>query len=133
MIHKIKTYGDLLKVLVQMNEAELTQAIQIADPPPNEDEPVECCPCYAIGTVKEYEFYRSRSVNDNKYHADDIVMLIDGNSYGKDGAIAYEGFDLSQPIYSNAGPTSVDDQTCPEGRKSDLTVANKVIIERRVT
>ncbi len=44
----------------------------------------------AIGTVGEFEFEGSRSVVDNKYHADEVVLLIDANPFAEDGAVAYE-------------------------------------------
>ncbi len=92
---EITTYGDLLAKLETMTEAELNQPVQIADPP-NDCRPVELQQGIAIGTVGEFEFEGSRSVIDNRYHADEVVILIDGNPHAEDGAVSY--------LLKNEGP-----------------------------
>src|ERR1035437_7052067 len=108
---ELETYGDLLKFL-QANPQYLDQPIQTVKETPIEDEVQVCCSAIAIGTVKDFEFYRIRSIVDNKFRPDDLVILVDGNPFGEDGAVAYEmnsaNINDMTPIYPKTGPTSID-------------------------
>ncbi len=110
---EIETYRDLLAALQQLTPGQLDQRVQIADPP-CDGKPVPMAQGIAIGTVGEFEFEGSRSVVDNCFHADEVVVLIDGNPHAEDGATAYKlettktsGKPIIRhiPIYGPGGPT----------------------------
>ena len=114
MITDIPTYRHLAAALQAMTDEQLNQPVQIADPPAD-CRPVELLKGLAIATVGELEFAGSRSVVDNRYHADDVVLLVDANPFADDGAVAYElrnegpkdGTPIMRhvPIYDADGPT----------------------------
>jgi hypothetical protein len=121
-MQEIETYNDLLKALTGLSPGQLMQPIQIADPP-NNGKPTAMAQGIAIGTVGELEFEGARSVIDNKYHADEVVLLIDANPFSEDGAIAYEmkkvgpeGRSVMQtiPIYGPSGQTKREEQRAPK-------------------
>lgn len=127
---ELETYRDLLSYLQNASSEYLDQPIQVANPGPNCDEPIELMPGIAIGTVDQMGFFRCRSMVDNKYHAEELVILIDGNPFAKDGAVAYEwksnddtGDIDDVPIYGKEGPTDIKDQTAPQ--KPSGTVATE--------
>jgi hypothetical protein len=118
-MQEVETYGDLLRVLLEMADDELDQLIQIAEPGPNGDEPVELKHGIAIGTVASMEFPGARSTHDNCYHADEVVLLVDGNPFAPDGAIAYEFHSTLEemekhPIYGKNGRTPSELQMAPK-------------------
>jgi hypothetical protein len=59
--------------------------------------------------VNAMGFPACRSTHNNKYCADDVVLLLDGNTFSEDGAIGYDLTD-DVPIYGKDGKTSVSDQ-----------------------
>lgn len=118
---ELATYKDLLDVLQGLTEEQLTQPIQVVQSPASDEWPAELMPGIAIGTVNDFGFYRCRSAIDNKYHAADLVLLIDANPFAQNGAI---GYSLSEcdgdydnlenyPIWGKDGPTDISDQTAP--------------------
>lgn len=113
---EIETYKDLLAALSVLTPEQLAQPIQVADPSPDCSKPVELQCGIALGTVGEFGFEGSRSVVDNKYHADDVVILVDGNPHAEDGATAYVwrsgGFETAS--YGVGGPTKREDQFAPK-------------------
>jgi hypothetical protein len=71
-------------------------------------------PGIAIATVAELGVYKCRSVYDNKYHGDDVVLLLDYNRFAEDGAMAFEfGETGFSPVYGESGPTDAEDQMSP--------------------
>ena len=84
------TYKDLLTYLKTLTDKQLKQPIQIADPSPITEEPVVMQSGIAIGTMKEMEFYAARSVTNNAFNPNEIVILVDGNPFGEDGRIYTE-------------------------------------------
>lgn len=121
MIEEIITYQDLLDALALLTNDQRAQPIQIADPPCN-GKPTALARGIALGTVGEFEFGGCRSSVDNKYHAKEIVLLIDGNPFGEDGAMSYtmkrEGpeekpLSYMVPNYGPGGPTSREEQRPP--------------------
>ena len=121
---EVMTYQDLLDALKTLSPEQLAQPIHVAEPGPNGDIPVELKTGIAIGTVGHLGFSGSRSTVDNKYHADEVVLLIDANPYAPDGAIAY-------PIYWRDGPTPREAQMAPEiSRERKLKTAATVAVQR---
>lgn len=117
----IKTYRDLKKALESLTEDQLNQRLQICDD--FQEDITELKPIIAIGTVSEFELPGSRSCVDNKYHSNELIMLVDHNPFDKDGAIAYElntgGITeindfLGTPIYGKYGQITVEEQTAPK-------------------
>jgi hypothetical protein len=124
-MQSIETWGDLLAALNSLTSEQLRQPVQIAESPAD-CKPVEMQCGIAIGTVGEFEFSGSRSTHDNRYHADDVCLLVDGNSFAEDGAIAYEmkthktnGRPVIRhvPLYGKDGPTPREAQMSPNERK----------------
>ncbi len=113
MIRDIETYQDLFDALAAMTPEQRAQPVQTAKSPCTEDKPVELYCAVAIGTVGEFEFRGTRSIVDNKYHADEVVLLVDVNPFAQGGAIAYEMFDEDRPLYGRGGLTRREDQFAP--------------------
>lgn len=114
---ELKTYRELLAFMENMTEQQLDQPVQVVLPSGDLDKAVELQPGIAIGTVAQMEFYKARSSVDNKYHADEVVLLIDGNPFSVEGAVAYSLSDAddwddmkNHPIYGDGGPTNPADQ-----------------------
>ncbi len=113
------TYEDLLIALNKLTPEQLKQPVQAVLPTPVEDEVQTCLTGIALDTVGNFEFYRCRSIHNNKYCKDDLIILLDTNPYGKDGARYYAWNDEDSeeefsPIYGKEGKTRIEDQTCPE-------------------
>lgn len=111
---ELSTYQDLLAALQELSPEQLAQPVQVATCNGNCAKPVELQPAIALGTVAQMEFFRARSSVDNKYHAEEVVVLFDANPYGEDGAVAYtlgDDGDVSETLYGKDGPTSLADQT----------------------
>jgi hypothetical protein len=92
-IKEIETYRDLLAYLNTLGDLQLDQPIQVLDS--CTEEPVALKGIYAIGTVGDLcacgdgdEFQPTRSTFDNDHHPESVVLLIDANPFGMDGAIA---------------------------------------------
>jgi hypothetical protein len=88
MFKEIETYRDLLKALGELTDVQLAQRLQVIAPSPFSKKELE--PVLAIGTIAGMELEGARSCYDNRYHAEDIVLLTDHNPFGENGAIAYE-------------------------------------------
>jgi hypothetical protein len=102
-IKDLETYRDLLTYLNTLGDAQLDQPIQVLDS--STEEPVALKVIHAIGTVGELcacgdgdEFQPTRSVFDNDHHPESVVLLIDDNPFGRDGAIA-EDLETGERIY----------------------------------
>lgn len=107
---KIRTWEDLARAIAAMTPEERLQPVQCVNPTPNDNDVQECLPGIAFGTVAELQFYACRSSHNNKYCSSDFVLLVDGNPFAEDGAIAYEWDtevgDLDEkPIYGSDGKT----------------------------
>jgi len=112
---EVRTWEDLGAKIATMSPGQRRQPIQCVQPTPNEDEVQEMMQGIAIATVEEFGFYKCRSTHDNKYNAGDVVLLMDGNPFSADGAVAYEwGDEIDTPIYGKGGPTAVELQSSPQ-------------------
>lgn len=134
MLKDVSTYRDLLSALQSMSDEQLNQIVQIADPP-TDCRPVPLAFGIAIGTVGDFEFEGARSVVDNQYHADEVVILIDGNPFASDGAMGYtldkHGPDSKPiirkvPIYGKKGPTSRESQLAATSKEFPQHLAKVV-------
>ncbi len=85
----ITTWGDLLCALHKLSAEQLAQPAQIVKEHPCADKVISAKPVVAIGTVDTLDLRYVRSCKDNRRHGDEIVLLVDGNPYGKDGAVAH--------------------------------------------
>lgn len=117
MVREIETWLDLLQALrqIETNHPDwLQQPIQCAPPEPDHSIPVGLLPGFAIGTVEGFELPGTRSTVDNKYHADELVLLIDHNPFAEDGVVAYNWDGPEDvPIYGKDGPTPLEQQMAP--------------------
>jgi len=110
----------LLKIAIEelMDAGKIDQytPLQIAEPFNDHNKPVTMLTGIAIGTVGDLGLPGERSTYDNKYHADDVVILADSSPFGADGAVAYEWADdgTDKPLYGKDGPTKLEDQMAPE-------------------
>lgn len=123
MLIEIETYQELLDALTQLTAEQRKQPVQIAHPQ-SSDCVVELMPSVCLGTVGALEFSGARSSVDNRYHAEEVVLLIDHNPFAKDGATAYrlEEDGPDTPLYDKGGPTPLEAQLAPKSdTKSDLT------------
>lgn len=112
---QIETWDDLATAIAEMSEDQRRQPIQCVHPTPNGDEVQALEPGIAIGTVGEFDFTSCRSVHDNKYRPQDVVLLLDGNPFAEDGAVAYEwkAGEEDIPIYGKGGKTERAEQMAP--------------------
>lgn len=134
MLIELNTYGDLLDYLKTLSFDKLNQPIQITR---QGDlclsDIITLLPGIAIGTVDDMEFFGSRSVVDNQYHGEEIVILTDANLFGKDGALAYEHKDgKCVPLYGPKGPTSRDSQLNPKETTPDTSSSEAAILKNRL-
>lgn len=106
------TYKDLLDYLKKLTPAQLNQQVQTVLCTPDDDEVQELTLAIGIDTIANWEIESCRSSVDNKYHEEEIVLLLTHNPFREDGAIAIEwnidGPDV--PIYGVEGPTNPNDQ-----------------------
>jgi hypothetical protein len=117
---EIKTYRDLLGKLKQLSDEQLDQPVQVAHFEATL-KPVEFCPALAIATVGELQLPFARSIVDNKFHADEVVIFCDWNPFAEDGASGYlqkpaknvNTFPIMTPIYGSGGKTELKDQQNP--------------------
>ncbi len=79
----ITTWGDLLCALQKLSPEQLAQPAQIVKEHPCADKVISAKPVVAIGTVDTLDLRYVRSCKDNRRHGDEIVLLVDGNPYGK--------------------------------------------------
>lgn len=112
---ELMTWGDLGRKIDAMSPEQRSQPIQCVLPHPDDGHVQECLPGIALGTVAEFGFSASRSTHDNKYHGDDVVLLLDSNCFSEEGAIAHRLHnDLTRsPIYGVDGPTLPSQQRAP--------------------
>ena len=112
---EITTWEDLEAKIASMTTEQKRQPVQCLKPTANEGDVQEMLQGIAIATVEELGFYKCRSTHDNKYHADDAVLLLDANPYDPDGAIGYDwGCENESPIYGDGGQTSIECQCSPQ-------------------
>ncbi len=117
---EVRTWEDLGAKIAAMTPEQRKQPIQCVKPTPIQDQVQEMLPGIAIATVEQFGFYKCRSTHDNKYNANDVVLLIDSNPFAEDGAVAYEwSEDMDTPIYGKAGPTAKDSQCSPQALTPD--------------
>lgn len=110
---EITTYRDLFELLKLLTPQQLDQKIQYAHHQTDDSKPVELMCVIGIGTVGDFGFSGTRSIYDNKYHAEDVVLLGDWNPFAPDGAVAYtwvEEANADVPEYGPDGPTKREDQ-----------------------
>ena len=132
----ITTYQQLYNYIKGMTPKQRKQTIQITHP---SMEPIqEMIPAIAIGTVDEMEFYGARSVNDNRYHGDEIVILSDLNPFGQNGEVAWEmgkNKNLDKAIYGGRGRTKKEDQLNPNReeiqKKDNISASDICVIQKR--
>jgi len=124
----LNSWEDLRQYLNEIHEKEpdkLKLPVQAGNPSPMEAEPVEMEVGVCIGTFDEMEFYAARSITNNQFNPNELCILLDGNPFGKDGAIAYQldpndksednFFGEKNPIYSKTiGKTPIETQLNPK-------------------
>ncbi len=106
------TYKDLLEYLNKLTPEQLNQQVQSVLCTPDDEDVQELTLVLGIDTVASWEIEACRSSVDNKYHGEELVLLLASNPFREDGAIAIEwnidGPDV--PIYGVEGPTNPKDQ-----------------------
>lgn len=110
-----RTWDDLAAAIAAMTPEQRQQPIQAVLQTCVEDDVQECLCGIAIDTVEGLEIYKCRSSHNNRYCGDDVVLLLDGNQFAKDGAVAYEWPDEGPdvPIYGPHGKTLPSEQYSP--------------------
>ena len=144
---EIRTYRQLLAMLQEVPDEKLDQPVQVAGPHIISDEMVVTLrPAIAVGTVEEMEFRYARSSEDNRFHPEELVILIDGNPFGKGGAVAYEQVQGSmklgeKPIYPTNHSPEADwtgpaqkllDEHRKDPSKGAYTGYNVAILKKRL-
>lgn len=88
------TYRDLLKELEKMTEDQLGQDVQVLMPGFIEEEVLPLHAGITLDTVHNLlegsKF--TRSSKDNKYHPEEVILLVDWNLFDKDGTMAFDLF-----------------------------------------
>lgn len=145
---ELETYDDLLNALQAMTPEQRKQKIQLAGP---DTGPLTTLhPGIAIGTVTDAGFYACRSIYDNKYHGEDVVILFDHNPFGEHGEVSYtidfnqkknkterarlktEGAEFRELLHVGStanfgryGRTDFLDQCSPEAKQHEIELRNK--------
>jgi hypothetical protein len=88
-IQEVETYADLLKILQNMTPEQLAKPVQTVMSHPVYEAVRAACPVICVGSVDELGLLYIRSAHDNRRHGDDIILFVDYNPFGVDGAIAY--------------------------------------------
>lgn len=101
-VQEIATWGDLWTALGKLSAEQLEMPAQVIRENPCATKVLSGKPAVCIGTVDALDLRYVRSCRDNRRHGEEIVLLVDGNPFAKDGAIGYKGMDLQQPIYPGA-------------------------------
>ena len=153
---ELESYADLLEYLKTLTPEQLKQKPQYAPSSAIASEILTMKPCIAIGTMDEFEFFAARSSTNNKFNADEIVFLTDGNPFAEDGATSYlvnpkdsdkemkklkkemkknpfraiKKFKMGKPCYGPDGPTKLKDQLNPKN-PSTFGVGESIIINHR--
>lgn len=112
---QVETWGELATAISELTEEQRGQPIQCLNPTPDENDVQVMESGIALGTVKDFEFYRCRSTHNNRYCPGDVVLLIDDNPHNEHGVVAWDitsGPD-DVAIYGKSGKTEVEDQTAP--------------------
>lgn len=112
----IETWEDVARIVSMMTPEQRKQPVQCVLGNSDADAVQECLVGVSINTVEKFEFSACRSVHNNKYCPDDIVMLLDVNPYAEDGTAAWDWSDPEKetPIYEKDGPTKPEDQRPPK-------------------
>ena len=132
---ELETLKDLLDYLKKLPKDKLSQPVQGAKDPCS-DSIVEMLPGIAIGTMEEMEFYGARSVSNNRFNADEVVILFDFNIHSTDGAIAHtwspqDDYRKRRPIYGPSGKTPRSEQINPKKAKGqERTSLVKTVLAR---
>lgn len=118
MTREIETWWDLMLAIEAMTDEQQSMPIQAVNCTHDSGEVQEMMPGIAIATVEEFEFEACRSTHNNKYCPKDIVLLLDQNSFAKDGAVACRVHGLGaewegEPEYGKDGPTKPEEQRRP--------------------
>jgi len=132
------TYKELLKYLKTLDKKQLEQEVQIFGPEYQKITALK--PVIAIDTVENLELDYARSSVDNKFHANEIVMMYDYNPFGRDGATSYSFkknaknfLDKKNRISHYAkGKTSIKDQKNPNYKYKELPETEHLILKNRI-
>lgn len=114
------TWDDLLVEIARLTPEQRKQPVQVVLPT-YDDDVQTCQQGIALDTVANYEFGKCRSVHNNRYCPDDVVLLLDGNPFHADGSYAHEyDFETKSwlPVYRDgATPTPIAAQCSPQTLK----------------
>jgi hypothetical protein len=104
---EIDTWEDVGRIIAAMTPEQRKQPVQCVLADSDSDTVQVCLPGIAIMTVAQFEFEACRSVHNNKYCPDDVVMLLDINPHFEDGVTHWH---WDNPCYGKDGPTDPKDQ-----------------------
>ena len=82
-------YKELLEALQALTPEQLAQPVQVIKSHPCHDHVYDAHILISFSTVGDLEFEYYRSSIDNTMRLDDLVLYVDGNPFGEEGAIAY--------------------------------------------
>lgn len=131
-LKEVETWAELAQAILAMTPEQQKQPIQCCQPTPNCDDVQEMVSGIAIATVAEFEFAACRSVHNNKYCPNDVVLLMDANPFSQDGAWAYQWEEdgTEVPVYGESGQTMLKDQMAPNGDGSELAYLDQTLKHR---
>jgi hypothetical protein len=101
-IKEVSTYGDLLKVLQILSPEQLAQPAQVVKSHSVHEKVLAALPIICVGTVDSLGLLYIRSSKDNRRHGDEVILFLDSNPFGKNGAIAYEA--IGADIFGECTP-----------------------------
>lgn len=91
MVKKVRTWGDLEVALSKLSAKQKAQPIQTAKSNSGVRMTHAMKRGIALGTMSGLEFYAARSVTDNKFHPEEVVLLVTDSDFGtEDGAVGFE-------------------------------------------
>lgn len=89
-VHEITTWSDLAKAISKLSKAEKSQPVQVVKTHASDAAVNELLPGVCLGSVGSLEIRFVRSSTDNRKHEEHVVLLVDGNPFGEEGASSYE-------------------------------------------
>lgn len=129
MSSDVRTWRHLEKRIAELTERQKDQPIQVLKFNGGSRDVNPLLPGVAFATAQCMQIQAARSTYDNKYHPDDLLLLVDGNKFSEDGAMTHrlKNGELT-PIYTGDGPTKRCDQTAPNAYELDANSFTNDII-----
>lgn len=99
---EVETWADLEQRIKNMTPEQKSQRVQVCLHSPNAYHVNDLRPVVLVDTIAELGLQYCRSSVDNKHHDEEIVIYVDGNPFGEDGAKGYM-YQTPEDLFDNKG------------------------------